>query len=121
MPLPVQRSYTVTTAALNVPVNMTDDETGLTQWLILQPNILQDLVMNPDAAAGILLNFTLIKNGNATPVRSYSSSMSPTTQGRVPIGNVSLSNGQYQFSAVQTAGAVPQTNSILARYAAPLA
>ena len=112
MPLPVQRSYTVTTTALNVPVNMVDDDTGLTQWLILQPNILQDLVMNPD--------FTLVKNGNQTPVRGFSSSMSPTTQGRVPIGNVSLSNGQYQFSAVQTAGAVPQTNSILARYAAPL-
>jgi hypothetical protein len=121
MPLPIQRSYTVTTTALNVPVNMIDDDTGLTQWLILQPNVLQDLVMNPDSGvAGVLLNFTLIKNGTSTPVRGFSSSMSPTTQGRVPIGNVSLSNGQYQFSAVQTAGAVPPTNSILARYAAPL-
>ena len=93
---------------------MTDNQTGQNNFLILTPNILQDLVMNPDpAAATQVYNFQLVKNGNTTPVRADSPSMSPTTQGRVPIGNVSLSPG------TQTAGAVA-VQTILARYASPL-
>ena len=103
MALPVQRTYTIPAVpVLNVPQFMTDDQTGQNNFLILTPNVLQDLVMNPDGGAGAVYDFQLVKNGNGTPVRATSPSMSPLTQGRVPIGNVSLSPGNYQWQATQT-------------------
>jgi|TARA_R110000751_G_scaffold15782_2_gene50787 hypothetical protein len=123
MALPVQRTYTFAAApVLNVPQFLTDQQTGQNNFLILTPNILQDLVMNPDNPdATAVYNFQLVKNGNTTPVRGDSPSMSPTTQGRVPIGNVSLSPGNYQWQATQTAtGAGLLAVTILARYASPL-
>ena len=119
MPFPVQRTYTATPAALNTPIFMLDNQSQQTIFTILAPNQLQDLVMNPDNAAGLLYTFTLFKNGNSTPVIAASPAMSPTTQGRVPIGPVNMSAGQYQWSLVQTLGALTQA-TILARYGAPL-
>ena len=120
MALPVIRRYTMAAAgALNTFVNLTDDLTGQAQWLILGNNVLQDLTNDPDPAAGLRYEFVLLKNGNQTPVRAFSSTISPTTQGRVPIGPVNLSAGQYIWSGQQTAGALTAT-SIIARYAAPL-
>ena len=116
---PVQRTYTQTPAALNTPIFMVDNQSQQTIFTILAPNQLQDLVMNPDAAAGLLYTFTLFKNGNSTPVIASNSAMSATTQGRVPIGPVSMSPGQYQWSMVQTLGALT-AQTILARYGAPL-
>jgi|TARA_R110001599_G_scaffold73386_1_gene202903 hypothetical protein len=123
MALPVQRTYTFAAApVLNVPQFLTDQQTGQNNFLILTPNVLQDLVMNPDNPdATAVYRFQLVKNGNTTPVRADSPSMSPTTQGRVPIGNVSLSPGNYQWEATQTAtGAGLLAVTILARYASPL-
>ena len=119
MAFPVQRTYTATPAALATPIFMTDNQSQQTIFTILAPNQLQDLVMNPDPAAGLLYTFTLFKNGNSTPVIAASSAMSPTTQGRVPIGPVNMSAGQYQWSMVQDAGAAT-IQTILARYGAPL-
>ena len=122
MALPVQRTYTIPAVpVLAVPQFMTDDQTGQNNFLILTPNVLQDLVMNPDGGAGAVYDFQLVKNGNGTPVRASSPAMSPLTQGRVPIGNVSLSPGNYQWQATQTVvGAGLGVVSILARYASPL-
>ena len=119
MPFPVQRTYTATPAALNTPIFMLDNQSQQTIFTILAPNQMQDLGMNPDNAAGLLYTFTLFKNGNSTPVIAASPAMSPTTQGRVPIGPVNMSAGQYQWSLVQTLGALTQA-TILARYGAPL-
>ena len=122
MALPVQRTYTFPVIpVLNVPQFLTDNQTGQNNFLILTPNVLQDLTMNPDGGVGALYDFQLVKNGNGTPVRASSPAMSPTTQGRVPIGNVSLSPGNYQWQATQTAvGAGLAIVTILARYASPL-
>jgi hypothetical protein len=119
MAFPVQRTYTQTPGALATPIFMVDNQSGQTIFTILAPNQLQDLVMNPDPAAGLLYTFTLFKNGNSTPVIAASSAMSPLTQGRVPIGPVNMSPGQYQWSMVQNAGALT-AQTILARYGAPL-
>ena len=120
MALPVIRRYTLATpVALNTFANLTDDLTGQAQWLILQNNVIQDMVNDPDPAVGLRYEFVLLKNGNQTPVRAFSSTISPTTQGRVPIGPVNLTAGQYIWSGQQTAGALTAT-SIIARYAAPL-
>ncbi|MEO1942871.1 MAG: hypothetical protein ABGY11_01090 [Candidatus Thioglobus sp.] len=119
MALPVQRTYTGTVVALNAPVFMQDNQTLQNNFLTLTPNVLQDVVMNPDLAATQLFTFTLVKNGNATSVRAFSSAISPTTAGRVPIGPVSMSSGSYQWQVTQTNGVVASP-TILARYASPL-
>mgnify|MGYP003388878723 FL=1 len=122
MALPVQRTYTIPVVpVLNVPQFMTDDQTGQNNFLILTPNVLQDFTMNPDGGAGAVYDFQLVKNGNGTPVRASSPAMSPTTQGRVPIGNVSLSAGNYQWQVTQSVvGAGLAVVTVLARYASPL-
>jgi|TARA_R110002096_G_scaffold29999_2_gene89957 hypothetical protein len=119
MALPVQRTYTATIAALNAPVFMQDNQTLQNNFLTLTPNVLQDLTNLIDPVATQLLQYTLVKNGNATSVRAFSSSISPTTAGRIPIGPVSMSSGSYQWQAVQTAGAL-FNGSIIVRYGSPL-
>jgi len=117
--LPVQRTYAATIGALGTPVFMVDNQTTLNSFLTLTPNVLQDVVNLIDPAATQLLQYTLIKNGNATSVRCFSSAISATTAGRVPIGPVSMSSGSYQWQAVQTVG-VLFNGQILVRYGSPL-
>ena len=105
--LPVQRTYAATIAALNAPVFMIDQQTLQNNFLTLTPNVLQDAVNLIDPAATQSLQYTLVKNGNATSVRC------------LPIGNVSMSSGSYQWQAVQTAG-VLFNGQILVRYGSPL-
>lgn len=120
MVLPVQRRYSLAApAALNVFNNLTDDETGQAQYLILGSNTLLDIVNDPDPAAGLRYEFVLLKNGNQTPVRAFSTTISPTTAGRTAIGPVNMTAGQYIWSGAQRAGALTAT-SIVVKYAAPL-
>jgi hypothetical protein len=119
MALPVQRTYTATIAALNAPVFAVDQQTLQNNFLTLTANVLQDVVNNPDLAATQLFQWTLVKNGNATSVRAFSTAISATTAGRVPIGPVSMSSGSYQWQCVQTAGALGNP-TILVRYGSPL-
>ncbi len=119
MALPVQRTYSATIAALNAPVFMVDNQTLQNNFLTLTPNVLQDCVNLIDPAATQILQYTLVKNGNATSVRAFSPAISATTAGRVPLGPVSMSSGSYQWSAVQSAG-VLFNGQILVRYGSPL-
>ena len=121
MPLPVQRTYQFQGAApaLNVQVFMADLQTLQNNFLVLTPNVLSDMVMNPPLAATQLYEFVLIKNGNATAVRSFSSALNPGSSGRVSIGNVSMSSGNYQWACTQTAGVLANPQ-ILVRYNSPL-
>ena len=120
MTLPVIRRYTLAApAALNVFNPLTDDETGLTQYLILTGNAILDVTNDPDPAAGLRYEFVLLKNGNQTPVRIFSSTISPTTAGRVAVGVINKTAGQYQWSGAQRAGALTVT-SIIVKYAQPL-
>jgi hypothetical protein len=119
MVLPVQRTYSATIAALNAPVFMQDNQTLQNNFLTLTPNTLQDVVNLIDPAATQVLQYTLVKNGNATSVRCFSPAISATTAGRVPIGPVSMSSGSYQWQAVQSVGAL-FNGQILVRYGSPL-
>jgi|TARA_R110000823_G_scaffold190734_1_gene322326 hypothetical protein len=118
--LPVQRTYTGTPVALNSPVFMIDNQTGISSFLTLTPNTLQDLVNNPDPAAGLQYQFTLVKNGNSTSVRAFSNAVSPLTSGRVPIGVVSMSSGSYQWQCTQQGAGAATPTTILVRYGSPL-
>ena len=118
--LPVQRTYTSDGAALGVSSFMTDNQTGQTNFLTLTPNVLQDVVNNPDPAGTLEYQFTLVKNGNSTSVRAFSNAISPTTAGRVPIGPVSMSSGSYQWQCVQQGAGAATATTILVRYGSPL-
>ena len=119
MPIPVQRTYLGTPVALNAPVFMVDQQSLQNNFLVLRANQLQDVVNQTDPAAGLNYEFVLFKNGNSTPVRCFSNAISATTSGRLPVGNVSMSSGSYQWSCTQLAGAATAT-SILVRYGSPL-
>ena len=120
MSLPVQRTYTGTPIALLAPVFMLDNQTGLSNFLTLTPNVLQDVVNNPDPAGALQYQFTLVKNGNATSVRAFSNAISPLTAGRVPIGPVSMSSGSYQWQCTQQGAGAATATTILVRYGSPL-
>mgnify|MGYP001036839159 CR=1 FL=1 len=120
MTLPIQRRYTLALpTGLNVFVNMTDDETGQAQFLILSKNALLDIVNDPDPAGVLRYEFVLLKNGNQTPIRAFSTSISAQSAGRTSIGVVSMSAGQYIWSAAQRFGGFAAT-SVVVKYAAPL-
>lgn len=119
MAIPVQRTYTASPVALNAPVFAIDQQTLQNNFLTLTPNTLQDLVNNPDPVAGLLYTYTLVKNGNSTSIRAFSSASSATTSGRVPIGIVNMSSGSYQWSVTQTLGTVTPV-TILVRYGSML-
>jgi len=121
MAMPVQRTYQFTgvAPAFNVPTFMTDQQTQQNNFLVLTNNQIQDLVSNPPLAATQLYEFVLVKNGNATAVRTFSSAINPNTSGRVSIGNVNMSSGNYQWQVTQTAGVLANPQ-ILVRYGSPL-
>lgn len=120
MTLPVLRRYTLgLPTALNVFNNLTDDITNQANFLLLGGNALLDVVNDPDPAAGLRYEFVLTKNGQETPVRIFSSTISPTTAGRTAIGPVNMSAGQYIWKGAQRAGAFAAT-SIVVKYASPL-
>jgi hypothetical protein len=121
MALPVQRTYQFGGAApaLGVPAFMVDQQSLQNNFLVLTPNVIQDIVMNPPLLVTQLYQFTLVKNGNATSVRAFSTAINPNTNGRVSIGPVSMSSGNYQWQVIQTAGALANPQ-ILVRYASPL-
>jgi len=119
MTLPIIRRYTLTPAALNVFVNLIDNKTGQASFLLLSKNAILDMVNDPDPAAGLRYEFVLNKNGLETAVTGFSSAMSPATAGRVAIGPVSMSQGNYIWAGAQRAGGVAAT-SVIVKYAVPL-
>ena len=120
MTLPIQRRYTLAApAALNVFNNMTDDRTTEAQFTLLAGNAIQDFVNDPDPAAGLRYEFRLLKNGQETPVGIFSTSISPLTAGRVAVGPIDMSPGQYIWAGAQRFGALTAT-SVLVKYASPL-
>lgn len=119
MTLPVVRRYTLAApAALNVFNNATDDVTTVATFLILQGNAIQDIVNDPDPAVGLRYEFVLNKNGQQTPVTVFSSSISPTTAGRMSY-QASMSAGNYIWTGAQRAGALTAT-SFIVKYGQPL-
>lgn len=121
MALPVIRRYTLAApAALNTFGNLTDDVTTQAPFTLFAPNTILDVVNDPDPAAGLRYEFRLLKNGSETPVKIFSSAISPATAGRVAVGPVNMSVGQYIWSGAQRAGALTAT-SIIVKYQLPIA
>jgi len=120
MTLPVIRRYTLAApAALNTFANLTDDVTGQASFLLLGKNAILDMVNDPDPAGVLRYEFNLNKNGLQTAVTAFSSAMSPSTAGRVSIGPVNMSAGNYIWRGAQRLGGLAAT-SIIVKYAVPL-
>ena len=117
--LPVVRRYTSVVGTINVFNNMTDDVTGQAPFTLFQANTILDITNDPDPATGTY-EMVLLKNGQQTPVRVFSSSISPTTAGRMNYAPISLSVGQYIWSRAPRT-AVVIANSIIVKYASPIA
>jgi len=119
MALPVVRRYTSVVGVINVFNNMTDDKTTLAQFTLFKPNIILDIVNDPTPATGTY-EMRLLKDGQETPVAVFSTSIQPDTAGRVSYGPINLSQGQYIWSRAPRTTVVI-ANSIIVKYAAPLA
>jgi hypothetical protein len=119
MAVPVVRRYTSVVGVINVFNNMTDDVTGQAPFTLFAPNTILDIVNDPDPATGTY-EMRLLKNGSETPIKLFSSSLSPTTAGRMAIGPISLSVGQYIWVRAPRS-AVVVANSMIVKYANPIA
>jgi len=117
--LPVIRRYTSVVGVINVFNNMTDDVTGQAPFTLFAPNTILDVVNDPQPATGTY-EMRLIKNGSETPIKLFSSAMNPTTAGRVAVGPISLSVGQYIWSRTPRSTVVI-ANSMIVKYASPIA
>jgi len=128
MVLPVQRRYSVVFADTSITdqfFNMTDQESLQDQFTILTPNVILDQVNAPDPSLVEIpeAELRLTKNGQETPVRSFTSSISPLSSGRVPLGPVNMSAGSYIWKvAIRVAGVgTDVTYSMLVKYQSPIA
>jgi len=119
MALPVVRRYTSVVGVIDVFNNMTDDVTGQAPFTLFAPNAILDVVNDPDPATGTY-EMRLLKNGSETPVKIFSSSISPTTAGRMAIGPINMGVGQYIWTRAPRS-AVVVANSIIVKYASPIA
>lgn len=104
---PLIRRFTrVAPGALNVFALATDDETGLTFIRISKGNAILDVVSSPQNAAGINHVVNILKNGIDTGRRLYSTALDPASAGRMSVGPILLSPGDYSFNVSQTLGAL---------------
>ena len=106
-------------AALGAFVFATDDETGLVFLRVNGSNAIIDVVNSPDPAAGLTYQINIWKNGVDTGRRWFSEAMSPASAGRMSMGGIALSQGDYYFSVAQTAGALTATSFIIKLSKAP--
>jgi len=121
MAVPAIRRYTLAApAALNVFNNLTDDVTTEATFTLFGANIILDVVNDPDPAATTRNEYRLNKNGQETAIKLFSTAISPTTAGRVAVGPINMSTGQYIWSGAQRVGTLA-ANSIIVKYAAPIA
>ena len=106
---PIQRRMQNPLAgALNVPVNLVDQVTGLTFIQLGQPNTILDLynAVAPAVAADTY-EYGLDKNSISTGRTFFSTAMSTASAGRAAVGPIRLSPGQLQMTGTPTGAAFP--------------
>lgn len=115
----IKRFNRAAPAALNAFAPATDQETGLTFLRINGSNVLLDVVNSPDPAAGLTYQINIWKNGIDTGRRIFSEAISAASAGRMTVGAIGLSQGDYYFQVAQTAGALTAYNFIVKLAKAP--
>lgn len=104
MPPLIRRFTRVLPLALNAFVLATDDETALTFIRITSNNAILDVLSSPQPAAGVNYVIHVWKNGIDTGRRFYSEQLDPASAGRIAVGPIGLSPGDYFFNVAQTLG-----------------
>lgn len=101
MAVPNLRLFRVTfsdTDAVGTVKDMTEQNSGLAQMLLLQPNRIVDVVNEKDPSS-VELEIQVWKNGKDTGLRFYTTTMSPGSAGRVAPGPIDVNPGQFQIKA----------------------
>jgi len=105
MAVPVIKQASATVSATNTWYTAVDSDTGLTFIRITKPNAILDIVNATDlSASSNQYTIALFKNGIDTGRRFYSTSMNPSSAGRIAVGPIGLGAGDYQLRVMQTAG-----------------
>jgi len=98
MPAPVIRVFRVTFSdsdAVGTVKDAEDLNSGKEDFLLLMDNRILDVVNEKDPSK-IEVEVQLWKNGSDTGLRFYSTTMSPSSAGRVAVGPIDLGPGNYQ-------------------------
>lgn len=103
--------------ALDAFLNATDDITAQAFARIPNPNAIQDIVSDPNPAAGVRYEIQLTKEGIQTGRGFFSGSLNPDSAGRMAVGPINLSPANYYYSVAQRLGALT-AYSFLVKYAA---
>jgi len=119
MTLPQTRLYSGTAGTNNTPNNLTDALSGQAQFTLFQGNTILDVINAVEPTSGVRVEYILLKNGIETPVRLFSQGMNPGSAGRMQVGPINMSAGQYIWTSVQKSGTA-EAKSILVKYATPL-
>jgi len=98
------------TDAVGTVKDMTEQNSGLAQMLLLQPNAIIDVVNEKDPSS-VEVEIQVWKNGKDTGLRFYTTTMSPSSAGRVAPGRIDLDPGQFQIKAKLIANNLGAGNS----------
>ena len=105
---PIQRRMqNPAVGALNVPVNLVDQVTGLTFIQLGQPNTILDLYNAVNPAGTATYEYGLDKNSISTGRTFFSTAMSTLSAGRAAVGPIRISAGQLQMTGTPTTALAP--------------
>jgi len=106
---PIQRRMQNPLAgALNVPINLVDQVTGLTFIQLGQNNTILDAYnATQPAAVGNTYEYELAKNSISTGRTFFSTAMNTLSAGRAAVGPIRLAPGQLQMIGTPTGAAFP--------------
>jgi len=105
---PIQRRMQNPAAgALNVPVNLVDQVTGLTFIQLGQPNTILDMYNAVNPAGAATYEYGLDKNSISTGRTFFSTAMSTLSAGRAAVGPIRLAAGQLQMTGTPTTALAP--------------
>jgi hypothetical protein len=106
---PIQRRMQNPLAgALNVPVNLVDQVTGLTFIQLGQNNTILDAYnATQPVAVGNTYEYELAKNSISTGRTFFSTAMNTGSAGRAAVGPIRLAPGQLQMIGTPTGAAFP--------------
>lgn len=111
---PIFRRFTrLLPVALDVFLLATDDITALGFYTLARTTEIQDIVNDPDPAAGLRYEIRLLKNGIDTGRGWFTTGLSPASAGRVAIGPVAIGPSNIAFSVAQRLGALTATSFVV--------
>jgi len=105
---PIQRRMqNPAVGALNVPVNLVDQVTGLTFIQLGQSNTILDMYNAVNPAGLATYEYGLDKNSISTGRTFFSTAMSTLSAGRAAVGPIRLQQGQLQMTGTPTTALAP--------------